>query len=238
MATRLNKYLSEIGYCSRRKADALIEQGLVKVDGIVATIGDKVEETSVILVKDKPIKQENPFVYLVLNKPKGITSTTDRKDSTNVIDFIKYPKRVFPVGRLDKDSEGLLLLTNDGDIVNKILRSGNNHEKEYVVKVHKPITKEFILKMTNGVEILGTITKKATVKQLNKLTFNIILTEGMNRQIRRMCSALGYHVRSLERVRIMNITNKGLTVGSWRYLTKDELQTLHNLTKDSKKVAV
>lgn len=237
MSTRLNKYFSEIGYCSRRKADSLIEQGLVKVNGVIATLGDHVEEGDDILVNDQPINHDNEFVYIVLNKPQGITSTTDKKDPTNVIDFIKFPKRIFPIGRLDKDSEGLLLLTNDGDIVNKILRSGNNHEKEYIVNVHKPITREFISQMRDGVEILGTITKKAKVKQTNKQTFKITLTEGMNRQIRRMCSALGYRVRSLKRIRIMNITDHVLDKGSWRYLTHKEIQTIHQLTKDSKKVA-
>ncbi len=235
MPTRLNKYLSEIGYCSRREADRLIEQGLVKVNGVIASIGLQVEDDAEILIDDKPIKKQHRSIYLVLNKPVGITSTTDPKDPTNVIDYLKFPTRIFTIGRLDKDSEGLLLLTNDGDIVNKILRSDNNHEKEYVVTVDKPITSMFLQSMRSGVDILGTTTKKAKVKQLNKYQFNITLTEGMNRQIRRMCSQLGYKVEKLVRVRIMNITNDNLALGSWRYLTKDEIQIILDLTKESKK---
>ena len=235
MSIRLNKYLSEIGYCSRREADKLIADGLVKVNGIVASTGEKIEEDSIILVNNLPVKQKPKPIYIVLNKPIGITSTTDPKDKTNVIDYLKFPSRIFPIGRLDKDSEGLLLLTNDGDIVNKILRSGNNHEKEYIVKVNKHITSIFLQQMREGVEILGTITKPAKLRQINKFTFKIILTEGMNRQIRRMCSALGYKVTSLERIRILNIHNDGLAIGAWRYLTNDEIETIQDLTKDSKK---
>lgn len=235
MPTRLNKYLSEIGYCSRREADKLIEQGVVFVNGQQATIGDKVDDRSRIEINGQPINTDNQFVYVVLNKPRGITSTTDLKDKTNIIEFINYPKRIFPIGRLDKDSEGLILLTNDGDIVNKILRSGNHHEKEYIVMVDKPITTAFIKQMRNGVDILDTKTKPAKVQQLNKKTFSIILTEGLNRQIRRMCSALGYRVFRLVRVRIMNITDHKLERGQWRHLTKEEVSTLKQLTKHSKK---
>jgi 23S rRNA pseudouridine2604 synthase len=235
MSTRLNKYLSEVGYCSRREADRLIEDGLITVNGVVASIGDQVEADAVILVRGKPVRTSNRPIYLVLNKPAGITSTTDQSDPTNVIDYVKFPSRIFTVGRLDKDSEGLLLLTNDGDIVNKILRSGNNHEKEYVVTVDKPITSSFLKQMREGVEILNTKTKPAVVKQLHKLQFRIILTEGMNRQIRRMCSQLGYRVTKLVRVRIMNITADNLALSAWRYLTNAEVEALQHLTKDSMK---
>ncbi len=226
MSTRLNKYMSEIGYCSRRDADRLIEAGRIKVNGEVATIGTKIEEPVTILVDNKPVKKETESVYIVLNKPVGITSTTNHKDPTNVVDYIKFPTRIFMIGRLDKDSEGLLLLTNDGDIVNKILRSEYNHEKEYIVTVQKPITNHFISNMRSGVEILGKKTKPAKVKMINKNTFSIVLTEGMNRQIRRMCSALGYRVTSLVRIRIMNITNKNLNTGDWRFLTKEEIASI------------
>ena len=233
MSTRLNKYLSEIGYCSRREADRLIALEEVTVNGIVATMGSKVEGDETILVQGQPVQSKQDFVYIVLNKPIGITSTTDLNDPSNVIDYIKFPSRIFTIGRLDKDSEGLLLLTSDGDIVNKILRSGNNHEKEYVVTVNKPVTSQFLQQMRSGVEILETKTKPAHVKQLNKNQFKIILTEGMNRQIRRMCSKLGYKVTRLVRIRIMRITNENLPLGSWRHLTKEEVHTLKRLTEQS-----
>jgi 23S rRNA pseudouridine2604 synthase len=226
MSKRLNKYMSEIGYCSRREADRLIDAGRIKVNGDVATIGTKIEEPISILVDDKPVKKEIESVYIVLNKPVGITSTTNHKDPTNVVDYIKFPQRIFMIGRLDKDSEGLLLLTNDGDIVNKILRSENNHEKEYIVTVQNPINRGFIKNMSRGVTVLGKKTKPAIVKYINKNTFSIVLTEGMNRQIRRMVSALDNRVISLVRVRIMNITNKNLNVGDWRFLTKEEIASI------------
>jgi len=208
MATRINKYLSEVGYCSRRVADRLIEEGKVTINGEIPEFGTKVEEGDQVEVKgqriEKSERQKN--IYLAFNKPVGIVCTTDTKvEPNNVIDFIKYPKRIFPIGRLDKLSEGLIFLTNDGDIVNKILRARNNHEKEYVVKVNRPINRDFIQSMSNGVEILGTKTKNCFVKQLGPKKFKITLTQGLNRQIRRMCEALGYRVRSLKRVRIMNI---------------------------------
>ena len=208
MATRINKYLSEVGYCSRRRADRLIEQGKVKINGEISEIGTKVEDCDLVEVEgqiiEKSTKQKK--IYLAFNKPVGIVCTTNRElEPNNIIDFINYPKRIFPIGRLDKLSEGLIFLTNDGDIVNKILRARNNHEKEYIVSVNRPINKEFIQTMSNGVEILETITKNCFAKQMGPKKFKIILTEGLNRQIRRMCESLGYRVQSLKRVRIMNI---------------------------------
>ena len=237
MATRINKYLSKVGYCSRRVADRLIEQEKVTVNGKTPEIGAKVEEGDQIEVNGQRIqkskKQKN--IYLAFNKPVGIVCTTDRKvEPNNVIDFIKYPKRIFPIGRLDKLSEGLIFLTNDGDIVNKILRARNNHEKEYIVKVNRPINSDFIQTMSNGVEILDTITKNCFVEQLGPKKFKIILTQGLNRQIRRMCEALGYRVRSLKRVRIMNI-KLDLSTGKYREFTKEELLELNRLFKKSSK---
>ncbi len=237
MATRINKYLSEVGFCSRREADRLILEGKVTINGKIPEIGAKVEESDQVEVKGQRIeklkKQKN--IYLAFNKPVGIVCTTDRKvEPNNVIDFIKYPKRIFPIGRLDKLSEGLIFLTNDGDIVNKILRARNNHEKEYIVKVNRPINSDFIQSMSNGVEILGTITKNCFVKQLGQKKFQIILTQGLNRQIRRMCEALGYRVRSLKRVRIMNI-KLDVPTGEYRELCKEELFELHGLLENSSK---
>ena len=221
--------------CSRREADRLLKEGLITVNGNVAGIGDKVEDTDHIEINGTPIKTTNKLVYIVLNKPKGITSTTDESDPTNIVKFVNFPTRIFHIGRLDKDSEGLILLTNDGDIVNKILRSGNAHEKEYVVKVDKQITSSFLKSMASGVHILGKTTKPAYTEIIDNFHFRIVLTEGMNRQIRRMCTTFGYHVTRLMRVRIMNITTDGLAVGKWRYLTNEEIETVHKLTKESKK---
>jgi len=237
MSIRINKYLSEVGYCSRRIADKLIEEGKVTINGEIPEIGTKVEEGDQIEVKgqriEKSIKQQN--IYLAFNKPVGIVCTTDRiVEPNNIIDFIKYPIRVFPVGRLDKLSEGLIFLTNDGDIVNKILRAKNNHEKEYIVKVNHPINSDFIQRMSNGVEILDTITKNCVVKQLGPKKFKIILTQGLNRQIRRMCEALGYRVRSLKRIRIMNI-ELDLPTGKYREFTQEELLELNRLIENSSK---
>ena len=237
MATRINKYLSEVGYCSRRVADRLIEEGKVTINGKIPKIGSKVEEGDQVEVKGKRIekstKQKN--IYLAFNKPIGIVCTTDREvEPNNVIDFIKYPKRIFPIGRLDKPSEGLIFLTNDGDIVNKILRARNNHEKEYIVSVNRPINRDFIQSMSSGVEILGTITKNCFVKQLGPKKFKIVLTQGLNRQIRRMCQSLGYRVRSLKRVRIMNI-KLDVPTGKYRELTKEELSKLNLLLENSSK---
>ena len=237
MATRINKYLSEAGYCSRRLADRLIEEGKVTINGKIPEIGAKVEEGDQVEVKGKRIekskKQKN--TYLAFNKPVGIVCTTDRRlESDNIIDFIKYPKRIFPIGRLDKPSEGLIFLTNDGDIVNKILRARNNHEKEYVVSVNRPIDRDFIQRMSNGVEICDTITKNCFVKQLGPKKFKIILTQGLNRQIRRMCESLGYRVSSLKRVRIMNI-KLDVPIGKYREFTKEELIEINRLLENSSK---
>lgn len=232
---RLNKFIGESGYASRREADRLIEAGRVTVDGIVATMGTKVKKGNIVKVDGKNISNNEELVYIVLNKPVGITCTTERNIKGNIVDFIGHKKRIFPIGRLDKDSEGLIFLTNDGDIVNKILRSGNNHDKEYVVTVNKSITKEFIDKMSSGVKILDTTTKKCTVEKLNNKSFKIILTEGLNRQIRRMCETCGYDAISLRRVRIMNVSLDNLKVGQWRYMTTQELKSLNNLIQESKK---
>ena len=232
---RLNKYISEKGICSRREADRLIEQKRVTINGIIAQVGSIVNEEDVVKVDGNPLKPREKFVYLALNKPVGIVSTTDPKERDNIVRFMNYPKRIFPVGRLDKDSEGLILLTSDGDIVNKILRAGNNHEKEYIVRVDKPITPAFIAGMSGGVRILGTVTKKCKVEALSKYTFRIILTEGLNRQIRRMCEVFGYNVMKLKRIRIMNIHLGDLPTGAWRYLTPEEFRELNQLIKHSVK---
>ena len=237
MATRINKYLSEVGYCSRRTADRLIEEGKVTINGEVPEIGTKVEEGDKVEVKGQRIKKSTnqKNIYLAFNKPVGIVCTTDRKvEPDNVIDFIKYPKRIFPIGRLDKLSEGLIFLTNDGDIVNKILRARNNHEKEYIVIVNRPINREFIKRMSNGVKILDTTTKNCFVKQLGQKKFKIILTQGLNRQIRRMCEFLGYKVQTLKRVRIMNI-KLDLPTGKYREFTKEELLELNKSLENSSK---
>ena len=232
---RLNKYISETGFCSRREADKLIEQGRVKIDGVKATTGMKVSKGQNVSIDGKSLKVENELVYIALNKPVGITCTTESKIKGNIVDFINHEKRIFPIGRLDKDSQGLIFMTNDGDIVNKILRAGNNHEKEYIVTVNKPITDEFIKGMSNGVPILGTVTKKCLVKKESKNSFRIILTQGLNRQIRRMCEYFGYEVKKLERIRIMNVSLGNLKIGSWRYLTKKELAEINRLTENSSK---
>ncbi len=234
--TRINKYLSEAGYCSRRAADKLIEEGRVTINDKVPLMGTKIVEGDVVKVDGKSVvKKDEKAVYLVLNKPRGIVCTTDtRVEKDNIIDFINYPKRIFPIGRLDKASEGLILLTNDGDIVNKILRARNNHEKEYIVQVNKPIDIDFVNKMSQGVPILDTITRPCKVEQLSRVRFKIILTQGLNRQIRRMCEYLGYHVQVLKRVRIMNI-HLDLPNGKYREMTKEEFRELNNLLADSSK---
>lgn len=232
---RLNKFISESGYTSRREADKLIEQGKVKVNGEVAIMGVKVKKGDRVEVQGKLISQEEKLVYIALNKPVGITCTTEHKVKGNIVDFVNHEKRIFPIGRLDKDSQGLIFLTNDGDIVNKILRAGNNHDKEYVVTVDKPITDSFIDGMANGVPILGCVTKKCTVRKEGKKVFRIILTQGLNRQIRRMCEFFGYKVVKLERVRIMNIKLGNLPIGKWRSITENELRELDKLIKSSKK---
>lgn len=235
MQKRINKFISETGFCSRREADKLIEAGRVTINGKIPEMGTKVTPEDTVEIDGKPLKLKEEFIYLALNKPIGITCTTDLKDKDNIIDFINHPTRIFPIGRLDKPSEGLIFLTNDGDIVNKILRAGNNHQKEYVVTVDKSISPEFIKKMSNGVAILETITQKCFVEQLDKNRFRIILTQGLNRQIRRMCEVLGYNVIKLKRTRIMNIKLDGIAVGKWRYLTIDEIATINILVSDSVK---
>lgn len=236
MAIRINKYLSEVGYCSRREADRLIEEGQVKINGKVPEMGTKVEDTDVIHVKGELITKPNQKqIYLIFNKPVGIVCTTDTKvEPDNIIDYINYPSRIFPIGRLDKPSEGLIFLTNDGDIVNKILRARNNHEKEYIVTVNRPVTKDFMEAMRNGVPILDTITKKCRVEPLGKNKFKIVLTQGLNRQIRRMCEYLNYRVVTLKRIRIMNIT-LDVPEGQYREFTKDELSRLNELLAESTK---
>tara|TARA_Y100000991_G_scaffold191828_1_gene158969 strand:+ start:1132 stop:1875 length:744 start_codon:yes stop_codon:yes gene_type:complete len=234
---RINKYLSEIGFCSRRRADTLIEQERIKINGDIALMGQKVQLTDEIKIDNKLVKpiKTKKNIYLAFNKPIGIVCTTDtRREKDNIIDFINYPSRIFPIGRLDKPSEGLIFLTNDGDIVNKILRANNQHEKEYIVEVNKPVTKDFIKSMANGVPILETITRKCFVKQTGKKTFKIILTQGLNRQIRRMCEYFDYKVRSLKRVRIMNI-KLDIPVGEYREFTAKELNTLNQLVANSSK---
>jgi len=237
MDTSLNKYISDSGFCSRREADKYIEQCRVTINGKDAYKGNRVKEGDEVRVDGEPIKKKKQAVYILLNKPKGITCTTDTKDKTNIVDFVNYKSRVFPVGRLDKRSEGLIFLTNDGDIVNKILRAGNNHEKEYYVTVDKPVTIDFINQMRNGVKILGTVTKKCFVKQEGDNRFKIILVQGLNRQIRRMCEALGYNVTALKRVRIMSITLGGLQPGHWRFFTPAEIELINQMLAGSSKTA-
>ena len=232
--SRINKYLSEVGFCSRRQADKLITSGRVFFNGKQAILGDKVSIFDEVLVDNKKITPAiKDKIYIAFNKPLGVVCTTDKKrEKNNIIDYINYPHRIFPVGRLDKNSEGLIFLTNDGDIVNKILRSKNNHQKEYDVKVDKPITKKFIQEMQMGVPILDTLTKKCVLKQTGKKTFNIVLTQGLNRQIRRMCEYFGYTVKHLKRVRIMNVkldTKKG----TYRHITKLELKRMKSMLSSS-----
>ena len=234
--TRINKYLSEVGYCSRRAADKLIEQGRVTINGKVPEMGTKIIEGDDVRVDGKTISvQSEKPVYLAFNKPIGIVCTTDtRVEKDNIVDFINYPKRIFPIGRLDKPSEGLIFLTNDGDIVNKILRARNHHEKEYIVTVNKPITSNFLKRMREGVPILDTVTRKCQVEEISKYQFKIVLTQGLNRQIRRMCEYLEYRVKKLKRVRIMNVT-LDVPIGKWRDLTADELKEINRLVSDSSK---
>ena len=235
-STRINKYLSEAGFCSRRAADKLIEQGRVTINGQVPEMGTKITPGDEVRVDGKLIAApKEEFIYIAFNKPVGIVCTTDNsREKDNIIDFINHPKRIFPIGRLDKPSEGLIFLTNDGDIVNKILRARNNHEKEYIVTVNKPITQDFIDKMSKGVPILDTVTRECYVRQNNPYTFTIILTQGLNRQIRRMCEFLDYKVVKLKRIRIMNIV-LDVPVGKWRYLNPSEMNEIHSLVATSTK---
>ncbi len=234
--TRLNKYLSEAGFCSRREADRLIDAGRVTINGDVPELGTKVGPDDTVAVDGQPVHNKDvKRVYLAFNKPIGIVCTTDtRVEKDNIIDFINYHKRIFPIGRLDKPSEGLILLTDDGDIVNKILRASNNHEKEYIVTVNKPISQTFVERMAGGIPILDTVTKRCHVEKLGKFAFKIVLTQGLNRQIRRMCEYLDYEVETLKRVRIMNI-QLDTPVGEYRHLTDSEMQELNALLVDSEK---
>jgi len=233
-AIRINKYLSDAGICSRREADRYIEEGKVKIDGVAAQMGSKVTKNNVVTFCDKPVKKEEKLVLIAFNKPEGIVCTTDHSEPDNIIDYIGYNMRIYPIGRLDKDSEGLILLTNDGNIVNKILRAENNHEKEYIVTVNKEITLEFLKKMSSGIAILDTVTKPCKVNQIDKNTFNIVLTQGLNRQIRRMCETLGYRVTNLRRVRIMNILLGRLKTGDYRNVTEREIEELNQLLQKEK----
>ncbi len=230
---RLNKAISETGFCSRREADRFIEAGQVRVNGAVAGLGVKVTPDDKIEVNGEMISKEVPKIYLAFHKPVGITCTTDTSKKDNIIDYINFPERIFPIGRLDKPSEGLIFMTNDGDIVNKILRAGNNHEKEYIVNVNRKITQAFIRQMSNGVPILDTVTKKCRVERINDFTFRIILTQGLNRQIRRMCKHLGYEVTRLKRMRIMNISLGKLKPGQYRHFSPKELQEINQLLANS-----
>ncbi len=223
---RLNKYISDAGHCSRREADRWIEEGRVYIDGRKGTLGDRVMPGMKVTIQGERVKAQSKNVYIVLNKPVGIVCTTDKREPMNVVDFVDHDRRIYPIGRLDKDSEGLLLMTSDGDIVNRILRAAGRHEKEYQVTVDKPVTAEFLTKMASGVKILGTTTLPCQIKKTGEKAFTIILTQGLNRQIRRMCETLGYRVRTLKRVRIMNIHLGNLKLGQWRNLTPFEMKEL------------
>lgn len=229
----LNKYISDTGICSRREADKFIETGRVLLNGVVAVKGNRVEEGDEVLLDGKPLRKNPKRIYIAFHKPRGLTCTTDLRDKTNVISYINHPQRIFPIGRLDKDSEGLIFLTNDGDIVNKILRSRNGHEKEYIVVVDKELAPDFVRRMSNGIPILGTTTKKCMVEQKGRSIFRIILTQGLNRQIRRMCEYMGYDVIKLKRTRIMSIKLDDLAPGKWRYFSEAEMQEIEGLLEES-----
>lgn len=235
---RLNKFLSDAGVCSRREADRLAEQGLITVDGETAVVGMKIHPDAQVKVRGKRIKKEEEKVLLAFHKPAGIVCTAEKREKNNVIDYLNYPLRIYPVGRLDKDSTGLLLLTNDGELVNKIMRAGNYHEKEYIVRVNRPLTEEFCRKMASGVPILDTVTRTCQVEPVDEMTFRIVLTQGLNRQIRRMCEALGYRVIALKRVRIMNIKLGDLKEGAWRRVEGKERETLNQLLASSSSLSV
>ncbi|MEO7265136.1 MAG: pseudouridine synthase [Ferruginibacter sp.] len=235
MDTSLNKYISDSGFCSRREADRYIEECRVTINDKDAHKGNRVVPGDLVKIDGEPLRKKQAAIYLMLNKPKGITCTTDLKDKTNIIDFINLKQRIFPIGRLDKLSEGLIFLTNDGDIVNKILRAGNGHEKEYIVTTDKNTDLEFVKQMRQGVKIQGGTTKPCFVKQEGPNRFRIVLTQGLNRQIRRMCEALGYRVTSLKRIRIMNITVSGLAPGKWRYFSPAEIQSIQTMVSGSSK---
>lgn len=231
----LNKYISSTGICSRREAEKLIVNGRVTINGKPTQLGNRVFEGDVVKIDGKPLKSKPKTLYIALNKPVGIVCTTDSKERKNIVKFVGHPQRLFPIGRLDKPSEGLIFLTNDGDIVNKILRAGNNHEKEYIVSVNKPINERFIQRMSNGIPILGTVTKKCKVEKITETKFKIILVQGLNRQIRRMCEYLGYEVKTLKRTRIMNVSLGNLKIGEWRELTSKEMEEINRLVSTSVK---
>ena len=230
-SVRLNKYLSEAGVCSRREADRLIESGKVTVDGVTAQMGMRVTAGQIVKVGKKTVSKQDEMIVLAVNKPKGIVCTEDQRERDSIVRFLNYPVRVTYAGRLDKDSRGLLLMTNNGDIINQMMRAANRHEKEYKVTVDKEITEQFIKKMSEGVPILDTVTRPCTVKKIGKYTFSIILTQGLNRQIRRMCAAFGYEVKDLVRIRIMNIRLGSLKEGAYRKLTDEELEELYEMLK-------
>jgi len=231
----LNKYISSTGICSRREAEKLIVDGKVTINGKPTQLGNRVAEGDVVKINGKFLQSKPKTLYIAFNKPIGIVCTTDSKERKNIVKFINHSERLFPIGRLDKPSEGLIFLTNDGDIVNKILRAGNNHEKEYIVTVNQKITTDFIQKMSAGIPILGTITKKCAVEKLNDYTFKIVLTQGLNRQIRRMCEYLEYEVKKLKRTRIMNVSLSNLEIGQWRELTSEEMQQINKMIASSSK---
>lgn len=235
---RLNKYLSDAGICSRREADRLVQEGKILVDGKAAVLGMQIEEGQEILVNGKAVRREEKKVLLLFHKPRGIECTANPKIKNNVISYIDYQIRIYYIGRLDKDSEGLLLLTNQGELVNKMMRAGNCHEKEYLVTVDKPVTEDFIKKMSKGVPVLGTVTRKCRVEKTGEKTFRIILTQGLNRQIRRMCEYLGYRVKRLKRIRVMNLELGDLPVGQYREAEKKELEDLKSLIQDSSETTV
>lgn len=237
-AVRINKYLSEAGVCSRREADRLIAAGKVTIDGNTAVLGSTVETGQTVLVNGKMIRNQEPEILLAFHKPRGIVCTAEKREKNNIVDYINYPFRIYPVGRLDKDSEGLILMTNQGEIVNKIMRSGNAHEKEYIVKVDKEITAEFLKDMSAGVPVLDTVTRPCKIRRIGKYTFSIILTQGLNRQIRRMCEYFGYHVKRLKRIRIMNIELKELPVGKYREVTEEEKRILYRSIQNSSNTTV
>jgi 23S rRNA pseudouridine2604 synthase len=232
-STSLNKYISETGICSRREADKFIEGGRVTLNGVIAVKGNRVAEGDVVLLNGKPLRSNPKRIYIAFHKPRGLTCTTDLRDKSNVVSYINHTQRIFPIGRLDKDSEGLIFLTNDGDIVNKILRSRNGHEKEYIVVVDKPLAPDFVRRMSNGIPILGTTTKQCAVEKKGQTTFRIILTQGLNRQIRRMCEYMGYEVKKLKRIRIMSMKLDDLAVGKWRYFTETEMKEIEELLEES-----
>lgn len=234
-STNLNKFISSTGICSRREAEKLITAGRVTINGKPTQLGNRVFDGDVVKIDGRPLKPKPKTLYIAFNKPVGIVCTTDSKERNNIVKYINYPERLFPIGRLDKPSEGLIFLTNDGDIVNKILRAGNNHEKDYLVTVDKPITDDFINKMSNGIPILGTVTQKCKVTKVSTKVFQIVLTQGLNRQIRRMCEYLGYEVTKLKRTRIMNVNLDKLAIGQWRELTSVELAEINRMVASSSK---